>query len=105
MGYQVKFEDILLDGWEGWDGNGISSIPAKNVTFVDGSTGCILIDNDGVSLYDCQAEQLNVENDEGNAFVDYADSPKDLHEYLPHELIQECETVLTKFKKRELSFE
>jgi hypothetical protein len=104
MGYKIEFNETLLPGWEAWTGNGITDIPAKNITMNNGDKACLLVDHQGVGLYKADVDQLNVDVEEGEAFVDFSETGDGLEYYLSPELIEECKTVLEKTQEREASF-
>ena len=106
MGYQIPFKDVLLEGWIGWDGNGISDIPAKDVTLKDGTHGGILLSSEGVSVYSAPTDKLYEE--EGEFFLAHAkneDFYYELEGHLSTEDMKEAFLVYNKYMEREKSYQ
>lgn len=109
---KIKLEEIIMPGWDGWDGNGISTIPAKNVTLQDGTNGCIIIDGQCIAVYDKPHNILNdgtSENDEGTCFVEMSETHEEadgaFNNILSQEDIEEAKAIYRKYLKSEAALE
>lgn len=97
-------DNILLPVWKAWDGSGVYDVPARNVHFVDGRRGCILISTEGVSVYHTSVELLNTDEryDEGIKFLDTAEKPEDFHKLnhlLSKQIIAEAIEMFSRYMK------
>lgn len=77
----MKLNEMLLPIWQEWGGSGCYYIPGRNVHFKNGKRGCILVDSQGIGIYSCRMDLLNMDDryDEGLRFIDGAEKPEDFH--------------------------
>lgn len=102
IGHINRVDDILPPKWTTWDGAGVYEVPARNFRFPDKKKGCLLIGEEGVTVYSCWVSELNKDeqHDEGVVFVT---SVEDIEEFytlgniLDKDIIEECEETFKKY--------
>lgn len=97
MTNQMVFKDVLLEGWDGFD-NGNHCIPGKNVTFLDGSRGCVIISEDITCAYNKPLETVN-EEDMGEALLGMANGVEYLSNLLSEKDLFEVRIVKERYEK------
>jgi hypothetical protein len=109
MSYKIKLEDVLLPTWEKWDGAGCYDIPGKNITLNNGLAGCILVDTQGIGIYNKGLDDINNGdgNDEGELFIDFAETLTEADKLKAHisvEDVEEAKIVYSKYIDRDNSW-
>ena len=93
----------ILENWLEWDGDSSFEIPARNTTAKDGKLVSILIDEQGVGVYNCPVEVMLDQNYSKHTdvhLVEVQNPVKEivkLKEYLSDELISECLEVYKRY--------
>lgn len=78
-----SLKGVLLSNWVSWDGNGISDIPAKEVTLKDGTKASILVNGEGIGLYKATVKEMyTVEH--GEVFIQWIDKYDEKDKLTPH---------------------
>lgn len=93
-----RISSILLPNWEPWD-NGVSDLPAKDVTLLSGEQGCIILNEEGISVYSRPLEIVNDE-DMGDYFINIAenDNETNILDYILEKIdIEEAKSIFKKY--------
>ena len=97
MTNQMVFKDVLLEGWDGFD-NGNHCVPGQNVTFLDGSTGCVIISEEVTCAYKKPLETVNDE-DMGEALLGIANGVEYLSNLLPGQHVFNVRSEKARYEK------
>lgn len=93
-----EFKDVLMEGWLSWD-RGSEYIPGKDVTLKQGVKGCVLVDEDGATVYSQPMDRVN-EGDMADCLMDFSKDfteTSSLNAYLSEEDVKEAEHVFKRY--------
>lgn len=93
-----EFKAVLMEGWLSWD-RGSEYIPGKDVTLKQGVKGCVLVDEDGATVYSQPMNRVN-EGDMADCLLDFSKDfteSSSLNAYLTKEDMKEVTDVFNRY--------